>query len=569
MDTDTSSPPSTASPPRLPSLGAAPPPVLPPSRLASTAVPRGPEDEDGGESDDDVTSLYASAATITARRFDSPTATTAARVPTAPRRTGTNASETAPLVAEVDVASLVAAHPPRLAGASSRAPSAAASLGNTGGFMSSSSSSAFATIKPGGARVEQPLPLPNEPALSYATMTGAAAAPPTLPPKSSTDNVMSPGPLMSQYHLAVNMGAVTPTFIPSAPAEAHFAQSAEPLDASAATLVEHPLPQQLPTASQQQHPAGYNALASSAPATRPSSVAGGSTTAAASISSFGKGKDASARTSLPPWLARVVPASRPKQIACGACVLIVLGLLIFGIYLLVLVTSFTKPTVAFLRAQAPPAGSSRTPLNVDTATTTLRVNWDFVVSVANPNAFDVDLYDVQYAAYPSSAATSPSDLIANGTLASLRVPANSNNTEITIPVLFTWRIREPTQNAFLLSVLVACGVPPGLIPSNVPKPTNVVDGDKVSVFYTVDTGVDKLRIIGYRFKHQDSAAAKCPVRLDKIAQDAAGGIVNSVIGTVGSLIPKLNGPPPNVVGIEVPKVDLPKIEVPGVALPRF
>ncbi|KAI9156015.1 hypothetical protein H9P43_009125 [Blastocladiella emersonii ATCC 22665] len=135
----------------------------------------------------------------------------------------------------------------------------------------------------------------------------------------------------------------------------------------------------------------------------------------------------------------------PLRIACGTCVFVVLGLIIFGSYLLVLITSFTAPSLALVRAQALPAGTGRSPMAVDAATTTLRINWEFVLSIANSNSFEVDLYGLQYAAYPLAAAT---DLVANGTLASLRVPANSNNTEITILVLFSWCIREPTQSAF-------------------------------------------------------------------------------------------------------------------------
>ncbi|ORZ33336.1 hypothetical protein BCR44DRAFT_1438272 [Catenaria anguillulae PL171] len=249
---------------------------------------------------------------------------------------------------------------------------------------------------------------------------------------------------------------------------------------------------------------------------------------------------------------KLIPRTRTRRIVCCVFLLLLILVLSIGIYVAVTLSSLVPPKLDVLRTSAP--APPRQPVSIDTNGPVVTIQWDLVVAISNANSIPIELYDIRFAGYTSPNTTQVP--LASGNLTTMALPARSNSTtpsrsEWLVPVTIPWRVRDSTQNGFLVNLLTACNAPKALVPSG----ATVKPGDKVKLWYTVDAGVERLKWFagGYRHKHEVWAEFACPVNLAEVpGMKEIASVVGTVTEVVGGLLQ--NGTIPNVRLPQLPSI---------------
>ncbi|KAI9219370.1 hypothetical protein BC828DRAFT_386326 [Blastocladiella britannica] len=253
---------------------------------------------------------------------------------------------------------------------------------------------------------------------------------------------------------------------------------------------------------------------------------------------------------LPTWLRSRLPRTRAGQIALLVVLILLIVLVVVGIWVLTLVLGFTTPDIQFVRVQLPNSSSvpARQPLAVNVAAASATINWDVVLSVSNANSIPIELYDVKYAAYGSptdaptdtrTAAAGGSSSLATGSLTNVSLPAANSDTnapgttELSLPLSFLWKVRDPGSNGFILNLLAACKAPVSLLPGVDPK----ADHSQVRLWVTADAGVQRLKLFGTHFQHAQWANFTCPVDVGNVAGQVAGSVLQTISGAISKVVP--------------------------------
>ncbi|KAJ3366436.1 hypothetical protein GGF32_005438 [Allomyces javanicus] len=185
---------------------------------------------------------------------------------------------------------------------------------------------------------------------------------------------------------------------------------------------------------------------------------------------------------------------------CGCCVCLLVLILIVGGLALFAFLYVKVPTVAFAGARAP---TTRAPLALDLGAASATVNWDFAFTVTNANSFGVGVATLAMQGFPSSAATSANDRIANGSVSDVWIAKNAA-TRVLFPVTFTWQLAQAAQSTYFNGLLTACGA------------TGGAGGGQMSVYYELAIGLSLLKPFGITFPYKSTQSFACPVNLSQL-----------------------------------------------------
>ncbi|KNE57254.1 hypothetical protein AMAG_02988 [Allomyces macrogynus ATCC 38327] len=105
--------------------------------------------------------------------------------------------------------------------------------------------------------------------------------------------------------------------------------------------------------------------------------------------------------------------------------------------------------------------------------------------------------------FPSSAATSANDRIANGSVSDVWIAKNAA-TRVLFPVTFTWQLAQASQSTYFNGLLTACGA------------TGGAGGGQVSVYYELAIGLSLLKPFGITFPYKSTQSFACPVNLSQL-----------------------------------------------------